>query len=98
VLSAVVALPYIVASSFCLVQPAAMIETSEPALPEQYLQITTSIFEQIGKAVHVDPRLMNPGSASCVIGGGCAAVYCGFELLSCPAGCNADDKLVTWTK
>jgi hypothetical protein len=30
----------------------------------------------------------HPGSASCVIGGGCAAVYCGFELLSCPAGCN----------
>lgn len=48
------------------------IETSEPALPERYLQITTSIFEQIGKAVHVDPKLMN---ATTAVGGSTPAFF-----------------------
>ncbi|CDM27307.1 hypothetical protein DTO013E5_4474 [Penicillium roqueforti] len=48
------------------------IETSEPALPERYLQITTTIFEQIGKAVHVDPRLMN---ATTAVGGSTPAFF-----------------------
>lgn len=48
------------------------IETSEPALPERYLRITTSIFEQIGKAVHVDPRLMN---ATTAVGGSTPAFF-----------------------
>jgi pyrroline-5-carboxylate reductase len=48
------------------------IETSEPALPERYLQITTSIFEQIGKAVHIDPRLMN---ATTAVGGSTPAFF-----------------------
>lgn len=48
------------------------IETSEPALPERYLQITTWIFEQIGKAVHIDPRLMN---ATTAVGGSTPAFF-----------------------
>jgi pyrroline-5-carboxylate reductase len=48
------------------------IETSEPALPERYLQITTSIFEQIGKAVHIDPKLMN---ATTAVGGSTPAFF-----------------------
>ncbi|KAJ6008649.1 hypothetical protein N7522_003665 [Penicillium canescens] len=48
------------------------IESSEPALPERYLQITTSIFEQIGKAVHIDPRLMN---ATTAVGGSTPAFF-----------------------
>jgi pyrroline-5-carboxylate reductase len=48
------------------------IETSEPALPERYLQITTSVFEQIGKAVHIDPRLMN---ATTAVGGSTPAFF-----------------------
>ncbi|CAI7616915.1 unnamed protein product [Penicillium bialowiezense] len=48
------------------------IEVSEPALPERYLQITTSIFEQIGKAVHIDPKLMN---ATTAVGGSTPAFF-----------------------
>ncbi|KAJ5742751.1 uncharacterized protein N7511_011152 [Penicillium nucicola] len=48
------------------------IEISEPALPERYLQITTSIFEQIGKAVHIDPKLMN---ATTAVGGSTPAFF-----------------------
>ncbi|KUM66493.1 hypothetical protein ACN42_g564 [Penicillium freii] len=48
------------------------IETSEPALPEECLQLTTSIFEQIGKAVHVDSKLMN---ATTAIGGSTPAFF-----------------------
>ncbi|KAJ5699071.1 hypothetical protein N7462_001076 [Penicillium macrosclerotiorum] len=48
------------------------IEVSEPALPEHYLQITTAIFEQIGRPVHIDPRLMN---ATTAVGGSTPAFF-----------------------
>lgn len=39
-------------------------ESEGPVLPERYLQVTTSIFEQIGKVVHTDPKLMNAATAA----------------------------------
>ncbi|KAJ5542643.1 NADP oxidoreductase coenzyme F420-dependent [Penicillium sp. DV-2018c] len=48
------------------------IETPEPGFPERYLQITTWIFEQIGKVVHVEPRLMN---ATTAVGGSTPAFF-----------------------
>ncbi|CAG8018268.1 unnamed protein product [Penicillium salamii] len=48
------------------------IEISEPALPERYLEITTGIFELIGKAVHIDPKLMN---ATTAVGGSTPAFF-----------------------
>ncbi|KAI9933002.1 hypothetical protein ASPWEDRAFT_166653 [Aspergillus wentii DTO 134E9] len=39
------------------------IEISEPALPAEYLQLADSIFEKIGKVVHVPPRLMDATTA-----------------------------------
>ncbi|KAJ5787793.1 NADP oxidoreductase coenzyme F420-dependent [Penicillium paradoxum] len=48
------------------------IEKPDLGLPEAYLQITTSIFEQIGKAVHVDPKLMN---ATTAVGGSTPAFF-----------------------
>lgn len=48
------------------------IETSEPAPPDHYLQITTAIFEKIGRAVHVEPRLMN---ATTAVGGSTPAFF-----------------------
>ncbi|KAJ5110162.1 hypothetical protein N7532_002807 [Penicillium argentinense] len=48
------------------------IEVSEPAPPEHYLQITTAIFEQIGKAVQIDPKLMN---ATTAVGGSTPAMF-----------------------
>lgn len=49
------------------------IEMSEPAVPEPYIQITNAIFQQIGRTVHVDPRLMN---ATAVAGGGNPSLFC----------------------
>ncbi|KAJ5143518.1 uncharacterized protein N7515_002305 [Penicillium bovifimosum] len=48
------------------------IETSELALPGKYLEVTTWIFEQIGKVVHVEPRLMN---ATTAVGGSTPAFF-----------------------
>ena len=48
------------------------IEVSEPTPPEQYLQITTAIFEKIGKAVQIDPKLMN---ATTAVGGSTPAFF-----------------------
>ncbi|KAJ5980511.1 hypothetical protein N7481_007809 [Penicillium waksmanii] len=39
------------------------IEVSEPAPPAHYLTVTNEIFERIGKAVQIDPRLMNATTA-----------------------------------
>lgn len=48
------------------------IEISEPALPENYLKLTTAIFEQIGKTVHIPPRLINAATA---VGGSTPAFF-----------------------
>lgn len=48
------------------------IEVSEPTPPENYLQITTAIFERIGKVVHIDPKLMN---ATTAVGGSTPAFF-----------------------
>lgn len=43
-----------------------------PALPESYLQITTSIFERIGRVVPIDPKLTNAATA---VGGSTPAFF-----------------------
>ncbi|KAJ5180050.1 hypothetical protein N7492_003260 [Penicillium capsulatum] len=48
------------------------IEVSEPSPPVQYVHITTAIFEKIGKAVQIDPRLMN---ATTAVGGSTPAFF-----------------------
>ncbi|KAJ5600609.1 hypothetical protein N7450_001676 [Penicillium hetheringtonii] len=48
------------------------IEVSEPTPPEHYLKITKAIFEGIGKAVEIDPRLMN---ATTAVGGSTPAMF-----------------------
>ncbi|KAJ5733052.1 hypothetical protein N7533_013499 [Penicillium manginii] len=48
------------------------IEVSEPAPPAHYLSITNAIFERIGKAVQIDPRLMN---ATTAVGGSTPAMF-----------------------
>lgn len=48
------------------------IEVSEPTPPEHYLQITTAIFEKIGRAVQIEPRLMN---ATTAVGGSTPAFF-----------------------
>ncbi|KAJ6151289.1 hypothetical protein N7470_007883 [Penicillium chermesinum] len=48
------------------------IEVSAPAVPERYLQITTAIFERIGRAVQIEPRLMN---ATTAVGGSTPAFF-----------------------
>lgn len=48
------------------------IEVSEPSPPEHFLQITTAIFEKIGRAVHIEPRLMN---ATTAVGGSTPAFF-----------------------
>lgn len=48
------------------------IEVSEPTPPEHYLQITTAIFERIGRAVQIEPRLMN---ATTAVGGSTPAFF-----------------------
>lgn len=48
------------------------IEVSEPTPPETHLQITTAIFEKIGRAVHIEPRLMN---ATTAVGGSTPAFF-----------------------
>ncbi|KAJ5263254.1 hypothetical protein N7478_010859 [Penicillium angulare] len=48
------------------------IEVSEPSPPERYLQMTTAIFERIGRAVHIDPKLMN---ATTAVGGSTPAFF-----------------------
>lgn len=47
------------------------IEVSEPTPPEYYLQITTAIFEKIGR-VQIEPRLMN---ATAAVGGSTPAFF-----------------------
>lgn len=48
------------------------IEVSEPSPPESYLKITTVIFERIGRAVQIEPRLMN---ATTAVGGSTPAFF-----------------------
>ena len=48
------------------------IEVSEPTPPEEFLKITNSIFERIGKAVQIDPKLMN---ATTAVGGSTPAFF-----------------------
>lgn len=48
------------------------IEISEPAVPEEHLKLADSIFEKIGKAVHIDPRLMD---ATTAVGGSTPAMF-----------------------
>lgn len=48
------------------------IEVSEPSPPEPYLKITTAIFERIGRAVQIEPRLMN---ATTAVGGSTPAFF-----------------------
>lgn len=48
------------------------IEVSEPTPPEHYLQTTTAIFERIGRAVQIEPRLMN---ATTAVGGSTPAFF-----------------------
>ncbi|KAE8423971.1 pyrroline-5-carboxylate reductase dimerization-domain-containing protein [Aspergillus pseudocaelatus] len=48
------------------------IQISEPAVPEQYLQVANTIFEQIGKTVQVEPQLMN---ATVIAGGATPAFF-----------------------
>lgn len=48
------------------------IEVSEPSPPESYLKITTAIFECIGRAVQIEPRLMN---ATTAVGGSTPAFF-----------------------
>lgn len=48
------------------------IEVSEPSPPERFLQITTAIFEKIGRAVRIEPRLMN---ATTAVGGSTPAFF-----------------------
>ncbi|KAJ6095287.1 hypothetical protein N7486_006033 [Penicillium sp. IBT 16267x] len=48
------------------------IEVSEPTPPDHYIQITTAIFERIGRAVHIAPRLMN---ATTAVGGSTPAFF-----------------------
>lgn len=47
-------------------------ENSEPVLPDEYLQLTTSIFEKVGKTVQIHPRLMN---ATTAVGGSTPAFF-----------------------
>jgi pyrroline-5-carboxylate reductase len=48
------------------------IEVSEPSPPESYMKITTAIFERIGRAVQIEPRLMN---ATTAVGGSTPAFF-----------------------
>ncbi|CEJ59739.1 Putative Pyrroline-5-carboxylate reductase [Penicillium brasilianum] len=48
------------------------IEVSEPSPPESYLKLTTAIFERIGRAVQIEPRLMN---ATTAVGGSTPAFF-----------------------
>jgi pyrroline-5-carboxylate reductase len=48
------------------------IEVSEPSPPELYLKLTTAIFERIGRAVQIEPRLMN---ATTAVGGSTPAFF-----------------------
>ncbi|OQD75787.1 hypothetical protein PENDEC_c006G05000 [Penicillium decumbens] len=63
------ALPNIAAQAS---QSLTAIEVSEPTLPEQYFQVTTAIFEKIGRAVHIEPRLMHAATA---VGGSTPAFF-----------------------
>lgn len=53
-------LPNIAAS---VSQSLTAIEVSEPAAPEQHLQLVEAIFQRIGKTVQIPPRLMNATTA-----------------------------------
>ncbi|KAF2193672.1 FAD-linked oxidoreductase [Zopfia rhizophila CBS 207.26] len=48
------------------------IEEPDPDMPAQYLQITDSIFQQIGSTVHIAPKLMN---ATTAVGGSTPAFF-----------------------
>lgn len=48
------------------------IEVPEQSPPERFLQTTTAIFEKIGRAVHIEPRLMN---ATTAVGGSTPAFF-----------------------
>ncbi|KPM41166.1 hypothetical protein AK830_g5422 [Neonectria ditissima] len=47
-------------------------DNSEPVLPDEYLKLTTSIFERVGRTVHIPPRLMN---ATTAVGGSTPAFF-----------------------
>lgn len=55
-----------------VLQSLTAIEISEPALPAEYLKLTTSIFERIGKTVCIPPRLINAATA---VGGSTPAFF-----------------------
>ncbi|KAI7781446.1 pyrroline-5-carboxylate reductase [Diaporthe eres] len=48
------------------------VETPDPSLPPEYLEITDSIFNHIGKAVHLPPRLLDAFTA---VGGSTPAFF-----------------------
>lgn len=48
------------------------IELSQPPLPSSLMQITTSIFERVGKTVQIEPRLMD---ATTALGGSTPAFF-----------------------
>ncbi|KAH7162066.1 pyrroline-5-carboxylate reductase dimerization-domain-containing protein [Dactylonectria estremocensis] len=47
-------------------------ENIEPVLPDEYLKLTTSIFEKVGRTVQIHPRLMN---ATTAVGGSTPAFF-----------------------
>ncbi|KAH6898081.1 putative pyrroline-5-carboxylate dehydrogenase [Thelonectria olida] len=48
------------------------IDPTGPPVPDEYVQLTTSIFSKVGRAVHVPPRLMN---ATTAVGGSTPAFF-----------------------
>ncbi|KAF3008905.1 hypothetical protein E8E13_011216 [Curvularia kusanoi] len=48
------------------------IETPDPDIPKEFVEITDAIFTQVGKTAHVEPRLMN---ASTAVGGSTPAMF-----------------------
>ncbi|KAF2143963.1 uncharacterized protein K452DRAFT_349817 [Aplosporella prunicola CBS 121167] len=39
------------------------IEISEPALPDEHVQLAEAIFQRVGKTIRIDPKLMNANTA-----------------------------------
>ncbi|KAI5465283.1 pyrroline-5-carboxylate reductase dimerization-domain-containing protein [Mariannaea sp. PMI_226] len=48
------------------------VDPSGPSLPDHHMQLTTSIFERVGRVVHIPPRLMN---ATTAVGGSTPAFF-----------------------
>lgn len=47
-------------------------DNSKPSIPDEYLQLTTTLFESVGKTVKIHPRLMN---ATTAVGGSTPAFF-----------------------